>query len=101
MRYINTMAQWSRSLTPHAKHIVSPYGTRFAEPSPAFVKQLQQLDVDVVAYQDEVGCIRDAFPVEDSRHAFHQLHIAHSHPGTPALWANVESFTWEGVPNWA
>eukprot|EP01043_Picozoa_sp_COSAG02_P023522 COSAG02_NODE_1259_length_13568_cov_747.342267_10_plen_616_part_00 len=99
--YINTMSNWSKTLTPAARKFVSPYGTWTATPSPAFIKQLQQLDVDVVAYQDEVGCIRNELPVERSRAAFRNLAVAHSSPGTPALWANVESFTWEGVPNFA
>eukprot|EP01043_Picozoa_sp_COSAG02_P048181 COSAG02_NODE_4708_length_5066_cov_9.251307_3_plen_662_part_00 len=101
MIYINTMSNWSKTLTPAARKFVSPYGTWTATHSPAFIKQLQQLDVDVVAYQDEVGCVRNELPVELSRAAFRNLAVAHSSPGTPALWANVESFTWEGVPNFA
>ena len=97
--YINTMSSWSKALTPKAKRFVSPYGTMIATNSSAFVKQLQALEVDVVAYQDEVGCVRNELPVERSRAAFHQLSMAHAQPGTPMLWANVESFTWEGVPN--
>jgi hypothetical protein len=101
MDYIDTMSNWSNALTPNARKFVSPYGTRYAGASAAFVTQLQKLDVDVIAYQDEVGCIRDELPVERSRAAFHNLMLAHAHPGTPALWANIESFTWEGVPNYA
>ena len=128
MVYINTMSNWSETLTPSARKFVSPYGTMSATHSPAFIKQLQRLDVDVVAYQarfskytvasahssshtnitpciwndqDEVGCIRNELPVERSRAAFRNLAVAHSYPGTPTLWANVESFTWEGVPNFA
>ena len=59
MSYINKMAGWSKALTPRAKRFVSPFGTRIARNTPAFVAQLQALDVDVVAYQDEVGCVRD------------------------------------------
>ena len=47
------------------------------------VTQLQQLDVDVVAYQDEVGCVRNEFPAVISKAAFAALHQAHAHPGTP------------------
>eukprot|EP01051_Picozoa_sp_SAG22_P001151 SAG22_NODE_43_length_25304_cov_5.394644_3_plen_399_part_00 len=78
---------------------ISPYGTKSAVASKPFVEQLQALDVDVVAYQDEVGCIRNSLPVEGSRRAFAALAQAHSHPGTPDLWANVESFTWQKEPN--
>jgi hypothetical protein len=101
MVYIRTMANWSNTLTPGAKKFVSPYGTKSAVASDAFVAQLQALDVDVVAYQDEVGCIRDSLPVEASRRAFAALREAHSRPGTPALWANIESFTWQKQPNFA
>ena len=98
-KYINTMSNWSSVLTPGAKKFVSPYGTKIAQASSAFVAQLRRLEVDVVAYQDEVGCIRDEFPVETARAAFQQLRAAHDRSGTPALWGNLESFTWEAVPN--
>jgi hypothetical protein len=99
MAYINTMAGWSHKLTPGAKRFVSPFGTRIATAAPNFVAQLQKLDVDVVAYQDEVGCVRDEWPQAMSKAAFTALHEAHSHPNTPALWANIESFTWETYTN--
>ena len=98
-QYINTLSNWSSVLTPGAKKFVSPYGTKIAEATPAFVAQLRRLKVDVVAYQDEVGCIRDELPVETARAAFAQLRVAHNYSGTPALWGNLESFTWETVPN--
>jgi hypothetical protein len=52
-------AAHARTVTPSAVLFTSPYGTRSAVNDSTFVAQLQALDVDVVAYQDEVGCVRD------------------------------------------
>jgi len=35
--------------------LIAPYGTRVAVPNDKYVHQLESLDVDLVAYQDEVG----------------------------------------------
>ena len=43
--------------------------------------------------------MRDEWPVATSRAAFTALAKAHSYPNTPALWANIESFTWQAAPN--
>lgn len=101
LTYIAQMAAWAKEVTPAAKRFVSPYGTRTAVNDDTFVAQLRQLkrDVDIVAYQDEVGCIRDEFPLDISAKAFRNLRAAHDRAGGPTLWANVESFTWEDLPN--
>lgn len=119
LRYIETMSGWARQLTPDARKLIAPFGTAYAAGVPGadrrsrtrpvvpaagagldpLVEQLKQLDVDVVAYQDEVGCVRDELPVATSKAAFLALKAAHSSPGTPAIWADLESFTWETVPN--
>ncbi len=99
LTYISTMAQWAKAVTPLASVLISPYGTRFAVNDATFRAQLQRIPVDVVAYQDEVGCVRDFQPVEQSRAAFKTLAAAHAQAGRPEIWGNVESFTWEAAPN--
>ena len=56
--YVNACSREARHLTPKAKTIIAPYGTNRAVCDDRFVRQLEQLDVDIVAYPDEVGCLR-------------------------------------------
>ena len=56
--YVNACSREGRKLMPKAKTLIAPYGTNQAVCDDRFVRQLEQLDVDIVAYQDEVGCLR-------------------------------------------
>eukprot|EP00823_Brevimastigomonas_motovehiculus_P003873 TRINITY_DN243_c0_g1_i1.p1 TRINITY_DN243_c0_g1~~TRINITY_DN243_c0_g1_i1.p1 ORF type:complete len:509 (+),score=144.13 TRINITY_DN243_c0_g1_i1:74-1600(+) len=98
LNYMKVLTKEARSLTPNAKIIISPYGTRFAIADQKYIDQLKSLNIDVVAYQDEVGCVRDNDPIWSSKKAFANLKKAHDAAGVE-LWANIESFTWEGAPN--
>ena len=101
--YIGNLSASARRLTPGALVFISPYNTRFAQADAAYVAQLQRLGplVDVIAYQDEVGCVRAELPLATVCATWRALREAHdlAGPGAPALWANVESFTWEALPN--
>ena len=49
-------------MTPGKKTLISPYGIGLSEfDHPDFEKQMAKLKVDIIAYQDEVGCVRDKF----------------------------------------
>ncbi len=96
-QYINASTSEARRLTPKAKTLTAPYGTARALCDDAFLRQLEKLDVDIIAYQDEVGCLR-MDPASSAR-AFETLHRAHAKVPQRALWADVEVFAWEGKPN--
>lgn len=95
--YANACSREARRLMPRAKTLVAPYGTRQAVSDDTFVRQLEQLDVDIIAYQDEVGCLR--MDAVQSAAAFERLRQAHARVPQRALWADVETFAWEGPPN--
>ncbi len=97
MRHVNACSREARRLTPKAKILIAPYGTNQAVGDDTYVRQLEQLDVDIIAYQDEVGCLR--MTPEQSAAAFERLRRAHDRAPQRALWADVETFTWEGPPN--
>jgi Domain of unknown function (DUF4434) len=101
LSYVKQLATHAKAITPGKTTFTSPYGTRHAVNDEKFRAQLRDLQIDIVAYQDEVGCVRDPLPVETSARAFATLRAAHDEAGagTPKLWANVESFTWQGYPN--
>ena len=95
--YVNACSREARRLTPRAKTLIAPYGTHRAVCDDRFVRQLERLEVDVVAYQDEVGCLR--MNPAQSAVAFERLRRAHDRAPQRALWADVETFAWEGPPN--
>ncbi len=95
--YVNASSLHGRRLLPKAKTLTAPYGTRLAVNDDKFVRQLDQLDVDIIAYQDEVGCLR--MGPHESQVAFARLRAAHDRVPQRALWADVETFAWEGPEN--
>jgi Domain of unknown function (DUF4434) len=95
--YVNACTHEARQLMPRAKTLIAPYGTYQAVCDDRFVRQLEQLDVDIVAYQDEVGCLR--MTPARSAVAFEKLRGAHDRVPQRSLWADVEVFAWEGPPN--
>ena len=94
IRYVNTCSRVARRLTPQAKILIAPYGTRVAVPDDKYVKQLASLDVDVVAYQDEVGVRKSR--VEETSAFYEGLRKAHDRAQKAAIWADVEIFEFEG-----
>jgi hypothetical protein len=90
--YANTMARHCRSAA--AKPVlIAPYGTRTVVGDDRYVEQLRRLEVDFIAYQDEVG-VQKTEPGE-LRQIFATLRRAHDQAGKP-LWADVEVFAFEG-----
>ena len=97
IEYINVSSKQGRELMPKAKILTAPYGTSSAVYDDKFVSQLDRLDVDIIAYQDTVGCY--ATDIAGSERAFEILRKAHDKSGRSVLWADVETFTWEGKDN--
>jgi hypothetical protein len=95
--YANACSREAHRLMPKAKTLIAPYGTNRAVCDDRFVRQLQEMDVDIIAYQDEVGCLR--MDAARSAVAFEKLRRAHDRVPQRALWADVETFAWEGSPN--
>ncbi len=89
--YINECSAEARRLTPGKRTLIAPYGTRLAVPDDRYVRQLESLDVDIIAYQDEVG-VRKTTPDELPR-IYEGLRKAHDRVPQRALWADVEVFT--------
>ncbi len=97
VQYVNASSSEARRLTPKARTLTAPYGTSRAVADAKFVRQLEDLDIDIIAYQDEVGCLR--MDAAASAKAFSTLHQAHEQVPQRALWADVKVFAWEGAPN--
>lgn len=96
---VNRLVAKAQELTPGKKTLISPYGMVYADfDNPAFAKNIRSLKVDIIAYQDEVGCVREPFPLPRLKENWKKL--AQVHEGTSIeMWANCETFTWEGNTN--
>lgn len=56
------------------------------------------LNVDIIVYQDEMGCARENPPQKNMRNNFSKL--VKIHEGTRInIWANCENFIWEKANN--
>jgi len=92
--YVNSSSKEASKLTPKAKSLIGPYGTRHVKADDEFVRQLEQLDVDFIAYQDEIGVQKSR--VEESAAFYERLYKLHKKAAKAKLWADVEVFRFEG-----
>ncbi len=92
--YVNTSTAEAMKLTPKAKTLIAPYGTRKVAFDDKYVKQLESLNVDFIAYQDEVGV--EKIKETETARVFEGLYKVHKKAGRAKLWADVELFKFEG-----
>jgi len=96
---VNKIARRAREMTPGAKVLISPYGMYEADfDHEKFAEQIGRLDVDIIAHQDEIGCIREPFPMHNLKEHLNLMGEIHRKYGIE-FWVNVESFTWDRQPN--
>jgi hypothetical protein len=91
--YINRCSQIARSLTPGALTMVAPYGTQYIKFNEQYISQLEQLDVNIIAYQDEVGVQK--IKAGETGKYFEDLYKMHVKAGRARLWADIEIFAFE------
>lgn len=93
IRYTNLYTAHGKSFDSNLKILIAPYGTNMLKADDAFVKQIERLDCDIIAYQDEIG-VRKSTP--DQTPAYYEaLRKAHDKAGRAALWADMEVFEFE------
>jgi len=92
--YVNALSHEARRLKPQALIMIAPYGTRIVTPDDNYVRQLDTLDVDIVAYQDEVGVRKSK--VTETAKFYEGLRKAHDRSKKARIWADVEIFEFEG-----
>ena len=95
MKYVNLCSARCRELTPDKKTLIAPYGTNLVFANSYFIRSLSELDVDFIAYQDEVGVRKTK--VERTKRLFEKLRKAHDKAGRSELWADIELFDFEGM----
>ena len=96
---VNALTARARELTPAAKILISPYGIFNSDfHDPRYEEQLSRLEVDIIAYQDEIGCVRERYPLTNLRSNWKKLRAIHDKTGVE-MWANCETFAWERGTN--
>ncbi len=96
---VNALTERARELTPGKKIMISPYGIFNSDfENPKYSQQIERLKVDIIAYQDEVGCVREEYPLTRLRGNWKKLREIHDRTEIE-MWANCESFTWEKGSN--
>ena len=95
VNYVNLCVKECHLLTPQKKTLIAPYGTNLALANGSYVKTLEALDVDFIAYQDEVGVKKTK--VQRTEKIFERLKKAHDKAGRAQLWADIELFDFEGM----
>lgn len=93
LEYIRITSSHARKLTDNRPLLFAPYYTYKAEDMDSLASQISRMDVDIIAWQDEVGCRRQT--PQESERAYEVLRKAHDKAGRAALWADVETFDWE------
>lgn len=92
---VNALVDRSRALTPGKKTMISPYGMYQSDfDDERFAERIERLKIDIIAYQDEVGCVRETFPLPRVKQNWKRLREIHDRTGIE-MWANCETFTWE------
>ena len=94
-KYVNRCSERCRSLTPDKKTLIAPFGTNLVLANNRFIDTLASLDVDFIAYQDEVGVRKTK--VDRTARLFEKLRKAHDKAGRSELWADIELFDFEGM----
>ncbi|MBE6728480.1 MAG: DUF4434 domain-containing protein [Ruminococcaceae bacterium] len=94
VNYINAYSKFAKSIVPGSKVLIAPYGTNHLKTDDKYISQIESIDVDIIAYQDEVG-VQKATPDETPRF-YEALRKAHDKAGRSALWADMELFEFTG-----
>lgn len=95
MNYVNLCSARCNELTPDKKTLIAPYGTNLVMANNKFIRELTELNVDFIAYQDEVGVRKTK--VDRTKRLFEKLRKAHDKAGHAELWADIELFDFEGI----
>ena len=95
INYVNRCSRKAKALTPNALTLIAPYGTKDVRPDDHYVRQLERLDIDIMAYQDEVG-VRKTKAGTAGKY-YEGLYKVHTKAGRARLWADLEIFEFEGV----
>ena len=94
IEYVNFCSAEMHTLGKRFKSFISPYGTKDLIADDKYIRDLERLDVDICAYQDEVGVQKSSY--DDTAAYYEALKKAHDKAGRSRLFGNAEAFCFEG-----
>jgi len=94
LSYVNNCSRIARQLMPKSVNLIAPYGTKSVRADDEYVRKLEQLDIDIIAYQDEVGVKKTRAGYAGKY--FEGLCLVHKKAGRAKIWADMEIFGFEG-----
>lgn len=94
MRYVNLSSAEIHKMGKRFKTLIGPYGTRDVIADERYIHDLELLDIDFMAYQDEIGVRKTK--LSESEGFYAALKRVHDKAGRAKLWADVEVFEFEG-----
>ncbi len=94
IKYVNYSSAEMHKLGKRFKSLISPYGTKDLVADDKYISDLSRLDVDICAYQDEVGVQKSSY--DDTAAYYEALKKAHDKAGRSVLFGNAEAFRFEG-----
>ncbi|MBE6584883.1 MAG: DUF4434 domain-containing protein [Ruminococcaceae bacterium] len=92
--FVNLSSAEVHKLDKRFKTLIGPYGTKDLHADDRYIQDLERLDIDFIAYQDEVG-VEKSTPDQTAKY-FEALKRAHDKAGRAKLWADIELFCFEG-----
>lgn len=90
LNYVNSCADMAQRLTPNCVNLIAPYYIKVARNDDYFVRQLEKMNIDIIAYQDGVGVNHSR--LEDTARYYETLYKAHARACRARLWADMELF---------
>lgn len=93
IEYVNACADFAQRLTPNCVNLIAPYFIKEARFDDRFVRQLEKMNIDIIAYQDGVGVNHTS--LDNSTKYYEILYKAHEKASRARLWADMELFYFE------
>ncbi len=92
--YVNDCARVAKTLMPGSVNLIAPYNIKVEKSDEKFVRQLERMNIEIIAYQDGVGVGHTKLG-EPARY-FEHLYQAHQQASRARIWADIELFYFEG-----
>ncbi len=91
--YMNECSEVAKALMPASVNIIAPYNIKAEKCDDHFVRQLERMNIEIIAYQDGVG-VNSTRLGEPARY-FEHLYYAHQKASRSRIWADIELFYFE------
>jgi hypothetical protein len=93
IEYMNDCARTAKMLMPASVNLIAPYNIKAEKSDDKFVKQLERMNIEIIAYQDGVGV--NSTKLGETARYFENISRAHQKASRARIWADMELFYFE------